>query len=80
MKDQWTDKLVWHLKAAVEWFKAAAELFPALWNAARDFAPLVLDYCETCRKPRTVLWIPIGRHELCNRLDDQDLFYQDTRV
>lgn len=79
MKEQVADRIVWHIKAAIEWFKATSELFPALWDAARDFSPLVLDYCETCRKPRTILWIPVGKHDVCKRLDAQDLFYTDTR-
>jgi len=70
MKYQWIDKVVWHVRAAIEWGKAVGELFPALWDAAKVFAPLVLDYCPMCHKPLTVLWIPIGDHNLCERLDD----------
>lgn len=74
MKDQWLDKVTWHLRAFLDWARSVGELFPALWDAAKVFAPLVLDYCATCHKPRTVLWIPIGDHALCDKLDDP----QDT--
>lgn len=70
MKNQWVDKVVWHIKAAVEWGKAVLELFPALWQAAVVFAPLVLDWCDMCRHPRTILWIPVGDHDLCDKLED----------
>lgn len=72
MKSQLTDKLTWHIRAFLEWGKAVLELFPALWQAAAVFAPLVLDWCPMCRKPRTVLWFPVGDHSLCDKLDDPD--------
>lgn len=72
MKRDLVDKVAWHLRAAVEWGKSVAELFPALWHAAETFAPLVMDRCPVCHKPGTVLWIPVGDHVLCNKLDDPD--------
>lgn len=82
MKNQGIDKVAWHLKAALEWGKAVSELFPALWDAAKTFAPLVLDWCPMCHKPFTVLWIPVGDHDLCERLedphDDHELYVNDS--
>jgi hypothetical protein len=70
MKDHRLDKVTWHIRAALEWAHAVGELFPALWDAARTFAPLVVDYCPMCRKPLTILWIPIGDHDRCEKLQD----------
>jgi hypothetical protein len=70
MKRESVDKIAWHVRAALEWARAVGELFPALWEAAKVFAPLVLDYCPMCHKPFTVLWIPIGDHSLCEKLED----------
>jgi hypothetical protein len=52
-----------------EWASSVLELFPALWNAAAVFAPLVLDRCEHCQKPGTILWFSVGDHSECARLD-----------
>lgn len=72
MKNQAIDKITWHIRAFLEWIRAVSELFPALWEAAKVFAPLVLDWCPTCGKPKTVLWIPVGDHLLCDKLDDPE--------
>jgi hypothetical protein len=70
MMDPQLDKIAWHIRAALEWARAVSELFPALWDAAKVFSPLVVDFCETCHKPLTVLWIPVGDHDLCETLQD----------
>jgi hypothetical protein len=80
MKRKAVDKVVWHVKAFLEWGKAVLELFPALWRAAVVFAPLVLDWCDVCKRPRTILWIPINDHAVCDKLEDaenQGSFYVD---
>ena len=60
------------------------ELFPALWDAAKTFSPLVVDFCDVCHKPVTVLWIPTGDHHLCEKLADPDdtgaLYVNDTAL
>jgi len=71
-KDDLAHKITWHIKAGIEWMQSAAELFPALWQSAATFAPLIVDYCPMCRKPLTVLWIPQGDHRLCEKLDDPE--------
>jgi hypothetical protein len=70
MTDPTPPKIILHIRAFVDWLKAVLELFPALWQAAVVFAPLVIDYCPMCKKPRTVLWIPVNDHALCDKLDD----------
>lgn len=67
MKRKDLDKVAWHLRAALEWLQSVGELFPALWQAAKVFAPLVVDFCEHCQRPRTVLWIPVGDHAQCDQ-------------
>lgn len=70
MKNHQLEKVIWHIRAALEWARSVGELFPALWDAAKTFAPLVVDYCDMCHKPLTVLWIPVGDHDLCEKLED----------
>ena len=53
----------------VEWAQAVCELFPALWEAAKVFSPLIVDRCEHCQKPGTVLWLSVGDHTVCGRLE-----------
>jgi hypothetical protein len=65
MKNRVVEKVSWHLKAALEWANAVAELFPALWEVSIVFSALLVDYCEGCQKPRTVLWVPVGEHGSC---------------
>jgi hypothetical protein len=69
MTDESTSKLLWHWRAGLEWAESVLELFPALWDAAKTFAPLVVDFCPTCHKPVTVLWVPVGDHDQCDELD-----------
>jgi hypothetical protein len=69
MKQHSIDKVTWHVVAAIDWARAVGELFPALWDAAKVFAPLVLDYCGICKKPLSVLWIPVGDHDVCDLVD-----------
>jgi hypothetical protein len=70
MKDHRLDKVTWHIRAALEWARSVGELFPALWDAAKTFAPLVVDYCPMCHRPLTVAWVPVGDHDLCDKLED----------
>jgi hypothetical protein len=74
MKEKAVNKVVWHIRSFLEWGESVLELFPALWDAAKTFAPLVVDFCDICRKPVTVLWIPVGDHDVCDVLQDP----QDT--
>jgi hypothetical protein len=70
MENKETEKVVLQIRLFFEWARSVVELFPALWEAARVFAPLVLDRCPICHKPYTVLWIPVGEHTLCDAVDD----------
>lgn len=56
------------LSRFVSWCKRAANTFPPLWRAATAFAPLIIDFCDVCEKPRAVTFVPTGNHETCDRL------------
>jgi hypothetical protein len=58
-----------HVELFMVWVKLVIQSFPPLWAAAEGFAPLVMARCPVCQKPRYVLWIPVGDHALCSRLD-----------
>lgn len=47
------------------WCKRVGSTFPHLWEAARLFAPLVVEFCGSCGKPKTVTFVPVGDHAEC---------------
>ena len=52
----------------VLWCKRVGNTFPPLWEAAKAFAPLVVDFCDQCEKPKAVTFVPVGDHAVCKSL------------
>lgn len=51
------------------WLSEFRERWATFVAQAAGLAALILDTCDTCGKPDSVLWFRMGQHDTCERLE-----------
>lgn len=51
------------------WLLELRERWACFLEDAASIAELILDTCDTCGKPDSLLWFRIGKHSTCQRLE-----------